>query len=243
MTDIGHARFAPSSADRWLNCPASVLLSEKVATPPSGRAAEIGTFKHALAAVALEHAHIAKLSLLPDDVHFYVAEVLAYLAGDQTPLSELYIEQYVKLQHDLYGTSDAFYYSKKDGVLRVFDFKSGKIPVESAWNAQMLLYAEGARQFLQGTLAVNVLLIETIIIQPNAEHSLGPKRSTIYTRYDLQDWKERARVIIQQVETEPDTLELKAGKWCIFCPVKSTCKEGRAYAHAERARDRLSNSK
>ena len=44
-----HARLSPSSAKRWLNCPASIALSAGLPEPPESPYAAEGTLAHAVA--------------------------------------------------------------------------------------------------------------------------------------------------------------------------------------------------
>ena len=48
-----HAKLSPSAAARWINCPGSIRLSEKVPPPPSSDYADEGTLAHAVAETKL----------------------------------------------------------------------------------------------------------------------------------------------------------------------------------------------
>ena len=48
-----HSKYGASSAERWLNCPGSIQLSETVPPQPSSSAATKGTAAHKLGELAL----------------------------------------------------------------------------------------------------------------------------------------------------------------------------------------------
>ena len=63
----GHALLSPSSAHRWLACPASIRLSAQLPEPPTTPAAQEGAIAHEIAAITASH----KLGLVSQTEHDY----------------------------------------------------------------------------------------------------------------------------------------------------------------------------
>ena len=98
-----HAKLSPSSSDRWLACPASILRAPETEEEASEYALE-GTAAHALAEHCLRKGITAAAAVFPADhaafdsaeMRAHVQTYLDYVKGQMVPGAELFVEQ--KLQ-------------------------------------------------------------------------------------------------------------------------------------------------
>jgi hypothetical protein len=139
-----HAILSASSADRWLSCPPSARLNEKIKDEGSSFAAE-GTKAHELAERTLvsgRNAHEMSGDY-PHDMREYVQQYVDYVRAIP---GELLVEQRMNFSQwvpDGFGTADAVILN--DGICHVCDLKFGKgLRVDAIENPQMMLYALGA---------------------------------------------------------------------------------------------------
>ena len=237
-----HSVIGPSSADRWLHCPGSVRLGEKLRERFGDRSspfAEEGTAAHELAELKLRR-EIGEINdfvfketskALMDSkpsldwkrlgwaTDVYVDAVMSayYEAKHKCSDAQLMIEQRYDMSRwakGCFGTGDAAVVS--DEVLHVFDYKNGSgIPVTAENNPQARLYGLGAvNQF--GDLYGFKRVCNTIV-QPN----LGSITTEELTRDELLAWGDSIRPIAQKAwEGAP---EYDAGDWCRFCPARALC--------------------
>ncbi len=231
MGTSNHAILSASSSHRWLNCPPSARLSISFEEAVSSFAAE-GTDAHALC----EYKLLLALGLINDDAppvlewfnevmedcaNSYVAYVLEIIEDIKMkhfdPL--VMIEQkldYSKYCENGYGTGDCVIAS--DGILHVVDFKYGQgIQVDAHENTQMMLYALGAIEMIDSLYDIEDIYMT--IYQPRRANisTYHMKKSALY------EWVEK--VLIPTAKLAHDgTGEFKAGDWCQFCKVKTTCR-------------------
>lgn len=186
-----HAKLSASSSKRWLNCPASVPLSEHIERTTSKFAAE-GTAAHALGEYCLkldfldpnECIGFTAEQLGPDFGKYVVDKEMADFVKiyvDTVKMDhlikfegecEVNVETQVHLKHletetsgPLFGTNDAQMDSPFDR-LGVYDLKYGKgVEVFAIDNTQGLYYALGA--WIEGGRTQDD--IEIVIIQPRLE--------------------------------------------------------------------------
>ena len=129
-----HANFSPSASERWLNCPASIKMSEKIPEgEPSSYAIE-GTVCHDVAAICLKDnvpagKFIGKViedvritQELADAIQVYVDEIRG-LTKEYNAIGGK-IEFEVTIDDDCWGTLDAAIWTSK--ILIVGDLKMGK---------------------------------------------------------------------------------------------------------------------
>lgn len=235
MTKIKHAerahsKLGASSADRWINCPGSVRLSEKCPRPPDSEYAAEGTFAHELCEFVLKEkitreelekiTHFNKKEIpkeMRDHVFLYVDHV-RNLRKEIGPGADYLMEQKFHLKHiheDLYGTSD-FTIREEFGRLITIDFKYGAgIAVDVEENEQLLYYALGASH------GGNYESIELHIVQPRADHYDGPIRIWKTTPQKLMEFSKmlKAAAIATQEEDAP----LNDGDHCRWCNAKAIC--------------------
>lgn len=145
--------FPPSSAARWMRCPASVVVTRDMPEDSSPYAIE-GTCAHRLAELLLngadgfpaeEAATVIAAGVDPDSL---VEPVRVYVDYVRSLGSEIVTEvsldiSLITKEPEARGTSDAVVFS--EGVLHVCDLKYGKgEPVSAEENPQLAIYAGAA---------------------------------------------------------------------------------------------------
>ena len=228
MTNLAHSPLGPSSAERWINCPASVRMTEHVVEVPSRYAAE-GTTAHWLAQKCFSEG-IRPETQLGEKATFdgfeievdqeMVEGVIAFLdhMNDLPPgidfnESRVHYETWVK---GGFGTLDRARVSGDTVYLR--DLKYGKgVMVFAKDNAQLKLYAAG---FIEdyGWMFPEVTKFNLGIVQPRLDHIDEWEISLD----DLLAWLKDV-VVPGAKLTEASMSPLKAGKHCQFCKIRSTC--------------------
>ena len=226
-----HAVLSASASHRWLNCPPSVRLTERIPDNGSIYAAE-GSEAHELCEFKLRQllgmeAHNpldTPIGLqyydgtMEDAATGYAAFVLELLAEIRKTCSDpiVMVEQkldYSRWVKDGYGTGDAVIVA--DGTLHVVDFKYGTgVPVSAEGNSQMRLYALGALDMFGELYDIDTVV--TTIYQPR----LASISTDTISKTDLLDWAENTlRPLADQAyKGEGD---LNAGSWCRFCKLRA----------------------
>ena len=153
LTAGKHALLSPSSAARWMRCPASVVVTRDMPEDSSPYAIE-GTCAHRLAELLLNGAdgfpadEAAKVIAAGVDPDSLVEPVRVYVDYVRSLGSEIVTEvsldiSLITKEPEARGTSDAVVFS--DGVLHVCDLKYGKgEPVSAEENPQLAIYAGAA---------------------------------------------------------------------------------------------------
>lgn len=214
----GHARLAPSSAGRWVECPGSVVLQEQF---PERRddttAADEGTAAHALASHIL-NGNRGPFDAPPDmldHVDLFVDTVRATRVLAK-------VEARVECQSigaDVWGTCDAYSldYLKKEA--HIFDFKYGYGLVEVYENWQLLAYASGIYDLI-GDEAIDWTYNLTIV-QPRAYHPQGPVRSWRLAGPEIRNYTRVLRTAAEAaLGIVPDTVP---GPHCKHCSARFVC--------------------
>src|SRR5579859_4491367 len=136
---VGHAKYAPSSAHRWLVCPASAVLGATIPERKSPEADE-GTRVHGLIEKALCGAGFPHGET--QEIQDAVALVVSYV--DQLgPASVLEFERRVVLvPGQNWGTADILHISADGGVATIADYKNGAMDVQVDLNDQITNYAD-----------------------------------------------------------------------------------------------------
>lgn len=228
-----HSVLGPSSAERWLNCPGSVLATRGM-PDQSSIYAVTGTAAHALSEWVRVQGKPAKDWLgatirvfrgitahdvvvdepMVDSVQEFVDRVA------EQPGEEL-IEALVRYESIVpggFGTLDSGKLTEK--VLRITDFKDGQgVKKWAKMNPQLMLYAYGVHLEF-GWMYPEIDRVVLAISQPRLDH---------YDEWELS--------LAQLLEWVGDTLApgaklaltsgapFKAGDWCQFCKIKATCRE------------------
>lgn len=225
---IAHAKLSASGSSRWLNCTASVKVSEQYAST-SSKFAEEGTCAHELAEICLKD-----LSKSPSDfigqtlndapsvtVDSEMAEhVENYVAYCLQFKGDLFVEQQVDFSTwvpDGFGTSDCIVVGD---IVHIIDLKFGKgVEVYAEQNTQAMLYALGVineYDFLYDFSDDQVF--ELHIYQPRRAHY----DSWQITKADLLKWAEW--VSEKANEALSDNAQFNpSDKACQWCPHKANC--------------------
>lgn len=230
-----HAVLSASASHRWLNCPPSVRLTERIPDNGSIYAAE-GSEAHELCEYKLRQllgmeAHNpldTPIGLryydgtMEDAATGYAAFVLELLEEIRKTCSApiVMVEQkldYSRWVKDGYGTGDAVIVA--DGALHVVDFKYGTgVPVSAEGNSQMRLYALGALDMFGELYDIDTVV--TTIYQPR----LASISTDTISKDDLLDWAENTlRPLADQAYKGGG--DLNAGSWCRFCKLRNTCRK------------------
>ena len=232
-----HAALSASGAKRWLACPPSARLEEKLRGRFGERSsvyAEEGTKAHALAELKLRlingeindflfRAQRDAMGDLPTEMSrftdIYVDEVMAKLfaARKNDPGAQLYIEQRLDFSPWVpggFGTGDAIIIS--DQTLEVCDLKYGKgVPVSAEHNPQARLYGLGALHMF-GEI-YDFTHVRNTIIQVRLE---SISEETL-TRAELLEWGESIKPIAEMAWRGEG--EFQTGDHCKFCAARAIC--------------------
>lgn len=255
---MAHARLAPSSAKRWINCPASVALIEKLPPQKSGYAAAEGTVAHTLheeyhtgkidglvlaariGTTVIEEGHEVEITeeMYESALEYHDAITADIEAlknpSDKGPQVVHKTEAEVaatSIDPECKGTADKIVY-RRGKKLIVRDLKFGRGVVEVEENEQMSVYAIATMDTEAGWAFEEV---ELVVDQPRAKHEDGKERRWSTTPDALKEFAIRAKAAA--AETRNPQAELKAGPWCqsTFCPVRAKCPavHGQAMASAK----------
>ncbi len=240
-----HALLSASGAGRWINCPPSARMEEKIPSSGNSSYAEEGTLAHEFADLGLRiqsntgdvgkgsdyerwKKQVERLKTKPlydpemdDYVKVYTNYVLEqfYVAKKKTSDAVLKIEERTDFSYlvpEGFGTSDANVIA--DELLEIVDLKYGKgVKVYAKENSQLRLYALGLlRKF---DLAYDITKVKMTIVQPRLDHI----DSEVLTVAELQAWAEK---VVKPSADQAYTGEGKCnpGSWCRWCKAKPVCR-------------------
>jgi hypothetical protein len=235
-----HALLSASAAHRWLHCPPSARLEEKL---PESRSdyAEEGSLAHEIAELKLRkyciepmgprtfNARIKKLKENPffqeemlkhtDTYLDYVAGVLHGFSSPPYVAAEKRID-YSAYAPEGFGTGDCIIIG--GNILHVIDFKYGKgIKIPAKDNPQMRLYALGA--YTEFSFLYPIETVKMTIVQPRIEGvSVTSVSEDSMSIEELLSWGESIKSIAQKAFN--DEGEFDPGEHCRFCRAKSLCR-------------------
>lgn len=241
---MSHARLAPSKAAQWLNCAASVPLTDEL--PPGGSTsyADDGTASHILAnwcfdkeqAAAKFIGHVIRVGdtdyIVDEERAAYVQDFVdkAYeIRGDDGVLfseQRLPIAQWTG-EKDAAGTSDVVIL--RGDELIVDDLKYGMgVRVDAEENEQLMTYALSA--LAQFDLAGDVKHVRLVIHQPRLGH-ISEWRCPVE---HLLAFGERIKKQVVRIELATKTKAMwrnnpndeyyaPGEKTCMWCPLKASC--------------------
>lgn len=223
----GHAKLSPSSSDRWLACPASIVRAPETEDEGSEYARE-GSAAHALAEICLKQGVSAHGPAMPKewaeyddfDLRTNVQVYLDYVRRQMPPGSTLFVEQKVQIfgQYDVWGTADAVIVTA-DGTIKIVDLKFGKgVLVDAEDNTQLILYGVGGLSF-DWLSEVPVHTVEAHIVQPRRSNF----QSQSYPVEELAKWVKENTSKVARAHAGTD--EANPGTHCKWCPIKGTCRE------------------
>ena len=250
-TNRSHALLAASRASRWMNCPPSARLEEKMDESAPSKYAEEGTLAHELAEMTLrarfrlspaglctkEIRGLKKNPLYSGEMEKYLDVYLDYVteqyraALHTTPDAVVLLEERLDFSRWVeqgFGTGDAIVIA--DGGMEVIDLKYGKgVEVFAENNPSLMLYGLGALEAFDMLYGIDT--VKLTIVQPRQERI----DSWSISSEDLYTWGEE--------EVKPKAAlayegkgETKCGYWCKWCRVKPLCAK-MAEANLDLAKD------
>lgn len=233
-----HSPKGASSAERWMNCPGSGVLLDKVKLPqtdePEYRAAGIAAHEaaaHCLKTpcdtweiIGMKFHDVVVDKEMADAIQMYLDFVRPLADTAVTVMVEQRIggDPATRPHKDFYGTVDFAAYATD--ILDVVDYKHGEgIVVEPDENPQLKYYAYGIlhNRIARGSNVRSDRIVRLSIVQPRAFHYDGPIRTWETTAGEIIYWAEN-ELIPAMERAELDTT-LEPGKWCRFCPAKLFC--------------------
>jgi hypothetical protein len=233
-----HALLSASGAERWMMCPPSTRLNEKIPDSTSTYAEE-GTLAHELAELHLSKhlklypvyeanrklAEIQKSKYYSNDMEDYVETYVNYVLEKYNEIAtqeggaEIFIEVKVDLNTYIpggFGTCDVGIVSKTS--ITMIDLKYGAgVPVYATNNTQLKVYGLGLLNSVE--LIYDVQNVNLCICQPRLD--------------SISEWSISAQELIQWAEKEvaPKAKisfagdgDFNPGSWCQFCKAKPRCR-------------------
>jgi hypothetical protein len=242
----GDAVFRPSSADRLLGCPGSIILSarmpkiEKRSTP----AQQEGTAAHKVAEDALKgirqpDEYTDRMVQIDDKgrdgwfvdeemvegVELYLGEVYAR----EEPGTERFVERRLSLSpldpsDPLFaqnrGTGDCVVVNRKQRKLSILDLKYGKGHMVRGDSPQLKDYA------LMTLVSIGMEggwdEVETVVVQPRARDEDQRIKPVSFAPMDLLDSFLGKLVSAMEEALDPHA-PLRPGDHCMWCPAKAGC--------------------
>jgi hypothetical protein len=228
MTNSEHAKYAPSSSERWLKCPGSIGLSEKIENEDSDESTE-GSYLHSKAEICARYgldpfSLVGEEAPLASKTHVFSYENALWLdiglswLEDLKDDSEIRYEEKINTFLDQFGSPDIVIYRYSTKHLVVFDWKFGYYGVRAKDNTQLGLYAVGHLNRLKQE-GLDVEKVTLAICQPKIDHNVEEE-----TYEDLDFFSE----LEGKAEKVYGSEEIKAGaEQCMFCPAKFICPDYR----------------
>lgn len=241
-----HAKLSPSSAARWLSCPASIrMINEHTISGQDDESpfAREGTIAHDLAEIeASYYFELISEETYREEYNRWLAEEFAPQQYTDGTLEEMatHVQEYVDLIELLisgyddatvlfeqrmdtgvpgvWGTSDAVILTSTH--IGVVDFKYGMgVPVSATGNPQLRSYGLGAAHTYGGVLG-DTKTVSITVHQPRLSSV-----STEHLSYEeLLEWRDEVLAPGAARTADPDAPFGPSEIACQFCPVAGMCR-------------------
>lgn len=242
-TPKAHAVVTASGFERWSHCTAAPRYEEKFPDEKTTVYAAEGTLAHSVCelygrkkftpmSTRKFNSELKKLkeNELWQDEMIKTAEVYVNFLAEKAMSSKAMPHVFFEIRVDLsdyipdgFGTCDCAMVC--DDILRITDYKHGKgVPVSSAENGQMRLYALGALKELYPIFGDNIKRVCTAIVQPRISEDVTEEYLTVD---ELRAWGETVKPKAQAAFL--GTGDFCAGDWCRFCKGKAECRARAEY--------------
>lgn len=216
-----HAIYAPSSAHRWIKCPASatgIAALENVIPQEEGEEAQEGTAAHdeiERCFTESEQRGVSPVMLLNHDhpAAYGIALLLDYVR--QLPRGRLWIEQRVTLTPQIWGRCDVAHWHEESATLTIVDYKNGFVDVDAVENEQLQIYAAGSIY----THKLPAKHIRIVVVQPNSFMPVPRVKQWSTNATDLFAFAKRTAAI----PGGPLTFAPTVGEHCRDCPLFGMC--------------------
>lgn len=233
-----HAVLSPSASGRWLQCPASVRMAEKVPQGSESKYAHEGTLAHALAEIEANH-HFGHTSAAARDREYEAWRASCNLTIDQIGEMQAHVKDYVALIEErlarhpgsivlfeermdsgveaCWGTSDTVIVGPSH--IEIIDLKYGMgVRVAAGNNSQLRLYGLGALDTF-GDLIGEATTVYVTVFQPR----LGHVDTEEISADELRAWREAIKPIADQALHDPNAPFGPSESACRFCPAAGDC--------------------
>lgn len=221
-----HAAASPSSAEMWLNCPASITQAKDL-TRPSSRFAKEGSAAHTIAEMILSGELFPPGRITIEGSAFIVGLPMLRALNPYVDFVQrlrdsgavVRVEQRVVLNWAggiVWGTADCI--ARNGGTLDIVDLKYGEgIPIKPD-HPQLRIYALAAiHTFFP---AEHFDTVNLTVIQPRIDPT--PKTYSTGSR-ELRAWGQTVlKPAIMKINMNDPTE--KYGHWCRWCVRKDDCK-------------------
>jgi len=213
----------PSSAHRWVPCPASVHMAYNNIIPDdeNRNSADEGIQAHVVAHDILLGKAFDRSVIDPEMIES--GELYADTIRSMVDISKwnAIIEGYVgapSIHKELGGVPDCRVYDKEANVLHIFDYKYGHRYVDAFENWQLISYAVC---ILDNLNVQDDPLINMVIVQPRSYCKEGPVRVWAMYLSALKPYFERLKDAATKTQL-PD-VPCVTGGHCHYCPAAHGC--------------------
>lgn len=211
-----HAELAPSAANRWMNCTASVAFCAGAVSEDENDWSIEGTDAHEKLELWL------RLGVPPTDgiLYGHLEHAFEYALSLEQRGYDVFFEKRLTYNAQIWGTGDIV--GVRGRALALGDYKHGYRVVDVFGNAQLLTYGISAevdfgRRFTE---------TEFTIIQPRPSHIDGPVRTWKPEENSSITTLEWHRINVETTlrDINAGNVRFRAGKHCKFCPQEGNCK-------------------
>lgn len=230
-----HALLSASGASRWMACPPSALLEDKLPDSESPFAME-GTLAHEACEILLRRElgrlpkreatkalnKLKKHELWDDEILEHAGYYVEYVISkfEKEDGDDILIEARLDFSNYVpegFGTGDCIIIA--DGRLIIIDFKYGKgVEVSAAENTQMKLYALGAIEMYN--FMYEFSSVEMCIYQPRLNNISEYSKDV----YALEKWG--CEIVVPKAKLAIEGKgEFATGDHCRFCKLKNSCRK------------------